>query len=346
MIFSKGDGGARDRWKLLRATLNRTREYMDEEVLFRFATGKATPQEEARVAEWLSTSPEHEEALAELVDVLELTAEAEAELDFGPPPTGEDLTGRGKRRAVSWRVIASAAAAVLILAVSIPLARQFVMPTPASPASGGFSSGEFSTEAEPATVSLPDGSIIRLASESRLRLHERRDTREVSLDGRGYFAVAPDPEVPFTIRSDAGTLTVLGTRFDLSVSGRDLRLIVTEGRVRLTARGRSVDVDAGQMAQVLDGNLIPPIDVPDPEALIGWIGNFIVFQSTPLEAVVREVEKRHGVRIELDGPGLESRTVTALFAGRSFEEITEVICLVAKLVCSMEGDVLKMRPMP
>jgi transmembrane sensor len=156
--------------------------------------------------------------------------------------------------------------------------------------------------------------------------------------------VAPDPALPFTVRSDAGTVTVIGTRFDLTAMGEDLRLIVIEGSVLLTVRGSQVVVRAGQLAEVRKGNLVPPIDVPDAASLIGWVGNFIAFQDTPLRTVVREIEQRYGARIELADPELGDRTVTTLFAGRSYEEISEVICVVAHLRCTRVGDVLRMAP--
>lgn len=238
-----------------------------------------------------------------------------------------------------------AAAAVAALAIALPSMRTYWSASSAKgPVSTAFGSDEFVTEAEPATVGLSDGTVVRLAPESRLRVHARPDGRDVSLSGRGYFSVSSDPAKPFTVHSDAGTVTVLGTRFDVTVTGEDLRLIVIEGSVRLTARGSQTVVREGQLAQVLKGNLVPPINVPDPASLVGWIGNFIAFHETPLRAVALEIEQRFGVRVELSDERLGDRTVTALFAGRSYEEIVEVICVVTHLQCSSVGDVMRMAP--
>jgi transmembrane sensor len=327
---------------------------MDDELLFRSATGRATAQEQRVVAEWLSESGRNEQRFHDVLGVLHLTAEADDRLSFGPPPSTSDVltrnrTGRAAaatRHGRGWRAALLAAAAIAALALALPVALR-VWPGTSTAATAGMAalgSDEFVTETQAATVGLRDGSVVRLAPETRLRVHARQDGREVSLDGRGFFAVAPDPMVPFTIHSDAGTITVLGTRFDLSVSGEDLRLIVLEGSVRLTVRGAHVVVQAGQLAQVLRGNLVPPLDVPDPGSLIGWMGNFIAFRETPLRGVAREMEQRYGIRIELVGADLGDRTVTALFAGRTYTEIVEVICVVANLECTRAGDVLRMAP--
>jgi transmembrane sensor len=330
---------------------------MDEELLYRSATARTTAQEEQALADWLARSPEHEQRFRETIDVLRLAADADDELNFGPAPTADDiLAARGGRSGVTkgrrgrarlWRAgILLAAATVAGLAIGLPLTQRLTDADPASAtsSSAAFGSDEFVTELQPATVGLRDGSVVRLAPDTRLRVHTRQDGREVSLVGRGYFAVAHDPVQPFTVHSDAGTITVLGTRFDLTVTGEDLRLIVIEGSVRLTVRGSQVVVRAGQLAQVLRGNIVPPVDVPDPGSLIGWVGNFIAFHHTPLRTVTDEIEQRYDVQIELSDPELGDRTVTALFAGRTYEEIAEVICVVTHLECTRVGGVLRMAP--
>lgn len=336
---------------------------MDDEQLYRAATGRASPREQRAIAEWLAGSADNERRFHDIVEVLRLTADADDRLNFGPAPSTQDLLGRsgggliggafgGRHRAFGgrrgafrgWRGAVLAAAAIAGLAVALPQAQR-ILPLPSAGSSAAdFGSDEFVTETEAATVGLRDGSVVRLAPETRLRVHAQHAGREVSLTGRGYFAVAADPTQPFTVHSDAATITVLGTRFDLSVHDDDLRLIVVEGSVRLSVRGAHVIVRAGQVAQVIRGNLVPPVDVPDPISLIGWMGNFIAFQDTPLRTVVREIEQRYGIQVELSEPALGDRTVTALFAGRSYDEIAEVICVVANLECTRLGEVVMMAP--
>lgn len=327
---------------------------MDDELLFRSAAGRTTPDEENAVGAWLTGSPAREQRFHDTLEILRLTAEADDALAFAEAPTAAEMLARrasarnGTRhhaRRGTWRALLLPAAAVAGVAVSLALAQRYWSPGPdATAATTVFGSDEFVTEAEPATVGLSDGTVVRLAPESRLRVHARPDGREVSLAGRGYFSVASDPDLPFTVRSDAGTVTVLGTRFDVTTAGDDLRLIVIEGSVRLATRGSRVVVRSGQLAQVLKGVLVPPVDVPDPASMVGWIGNFIAFHETPLRTVASEIEQRFGVHVELSEEGLGDRTVTALFAGRSYEEVAEVICVVTHLRCTRVGDVLRMAP--
>lgn len=329
---------------------------MDEELVFRSATGRATPEEAEALAAWLGRSPENEQRFHDTLEILRLAADADDGIGLGPAPTVDALLAERRTREHSsplrrgravtwWRLVLPVAVAAGIVVAVWPGARSWLdgSRTP-HPRVAVFQPDEFVTESEPATVGMSDGTVVRLAPDSRLRVNVREDEREVTLDGRGFFSVAPDSSLPFTVRSGAGTVTVLGTRFDVTVAGEDLRVIVIEGSVRLTVRGSEVVVGTGQLAQVLRGVLVPPLDVPDPASLIGWVGNFIAFRDTPLRAVASEIEQRFGVRIELSEESLGDRTVTALFAGRSYEEIAEVICLVTNLSCTREGSVLRMGP--
>ena len=119
------------------------------------------------------------------------------------------------------------------------------------------------------TVNLRDGSVVRLAPGSRMRLLERAGGRGVFLKGRAFFAVARDTERPFRIQTSAGEVTVLGTRFDLAAENEDLHLVVLEGRVEVAAGGGRTEVTAGHTVEVLNGALLPVTQVADPQAMRG-----------------------------------------------------------------------------
>src|SRR5207247_1917000 len=87
----------------------------------------------------------------------------------------------------------------------------------------GFGAQEFVTGAtEAATIHLRDGTVVRLAPQSRLRLTGVPGVREVTLDGRAYFAVAKLAGRPFTVKSRGGQAVVLGTRFEVDARGEEM----------------------------------------------------------------------------------------------------------------------------
>jgi transmembrane sensor len=234
-------------------------------------------------------------------------------------------------------IAAAAAAAMVALFLH-------VTPNPAPPPFS-LQAGEFVTGAtETATAVLSDGTVVRLAPGSRLRIPEGAGSREVILDGRAYFAVTEMADHPFRVRTAAGEALVLGTRFEVRVLNDELRLIVLEGRVALGAGGHQVEVGAGEMSVAMDGSTTPPVRVEDMEPLVGWLKRFLVFQSTPLHEAARALEDEYGVPVVVADSVLAQETVTGWYADRALEDVLAIICGVMQARCSMEDGTAVIRP--
>lgn len=324
---------------------------MDELILATLQE-QIAPADAAQLRAWRRASS-HNEAHHQAIARLWGMADGEDPLaSLGMPvPSLNDLRSRqsaagpvSRPRAAAarswtwWRVLAaSAVAAMLLLLVRAH--------RPGAVTDDGFSASEFVTEkAEMVTASLDDGSVVRLAPESRLRVAPVANRREVWLDGEAFFAVAHDSARPFAVRTRVGSVEVLGTRFDLQVVGSELRLVVTEGKVALVSGTHRRIVVAGQVARVRDGG--PPVveGVAEPDSLLAWTRGFIVFQNTPLHQVARELERRYGVRVLLPDSMIASRTVTAWFTNQDFDQVLAAICRAVDAHCTHRGDVASIEP--
>ncbi|HET9986153.1 MAG TPA: FecR domain-containing protein [Longimicrobiales bacterium] len=322
-----------------------------EELAIKRLQGRATQDERDALAAWEQASPAHEGHARALQTVWAATMPA-ADADPGSVPSAADLlarrrrasavAGRGPaRRAVRWGLRGAAAAALVVLGAG--LGRMLEERDPE------FGRAEYRTDAaQVATVRLGDGTIVRLAPNSRLRIIGRRGERRVWLDGRAFFGVAHLEDRPFTIRTSMGEVAVLGTRFDLGVEGKDLQLVVVEGRVALSASGRRVEVGSGEVSRVHGASMPTVAKVADVDALLRWMDSSLVFQNTPLSRVVAELERRYHVDIDLRDSAIAQRTVTAAFTNETFEEIVRLVCQAADLRCSINrgGAVLAPNPHP
>src|SRR5690606_23329301 len=180
---------------------------------------------------------------------------------------------------------------------------------------------------------LADGTVVRLAPSSRLRVLGGR-TREVSLEGRAFFAVTRMPGQPFRVHAAGATAAVLGTRFELATEGSDVRLTVVEGRVALAAAERTVEVGAGEAGIVRNGRVTPAAAVGAEPVTPAWVGNFLTFQTTPLHVAAREIELAYGVRVLLRDSALAEATITATFTDRPVRDVVDVVCMVLGATCS------------
>lgn len=318
-----------------------------DEIILRFLQGAATPEEEAQLRAWRDASSANEREFRGTERLWRITREAERDVVASTPTAdalirkpihgGVGVSPIGQRRRprlARWTPAAAAAGLLLVVGLGWLLTRGETEPFP-------FRVEEFSTGAsERVTVRLDDGSVVRLAPESRLQLVG--SGREVWLEGQAFFGVARNEEHPFVVRTRMGEAVVLGTRFDVRVRRDDLRLVVVDGRVNVSAAGEQVGVGAGQMTVVAGSERPAVLDVDDVYPLIDWLGRSLIFQNTPLSQAASELERAFEVRIDILGSELPSRTVTASFTDESFEEAFTIVCAVVGATCRVQDGVATM----
>jgi transmembrane sensor len=191
---------------------------------------------------------------------------------------------------------------------------------------------------ESLTVTLGDGSFARLAQGSRMEEWAADGAREVSLEGKAFFAVSRNEERPFLVRTEGGRVRVLGTRFEVLQEGESLRVVVVEGRVAVSNEAGSVEVGAGEAAWI-DGKEVPRAEaVQDLYAMLSWNDGFLVFQGTPLAQVAEEVARHYGRPLTVEENEVGQRRITAWFQGEPFEEVAQSLCLATGTVCTVVED--------
>ena len=164
------------------------------------------------------------EAYSDLADLAQIP---EVNTLFSPP-TWRERTFEALRRfpPLHWLAVRPqrrmatgfVAVAALLLAISPPLR---------SPA--------YETQvAEMRAVTLPDGSIVALGSNSRLETHFTRNERRVALKrGDAFFAVTKNAARPFYVDAGDAVVRVVGTKFDVARGSADVRVAVVEGTVEV-----------------------------------------------------------------------------------------------------------------
>ncbi len=319
-----------------------------DDIIIRVLNGKAEPIEERRLANWRSESPQNEQHFAEVSAIWQWTGTAAPANDaesLPAPPTLETIVAQGDAlgrqdvrrrfaRGLGRREIRPWAAAAVIAAVSLGVWIGRLGPAPEEVMGTEYAA----LSAEASTVALADGSFIRLAPRSRLRFVERDGLREAWLSGRGFFAVESDADRPFLVHTDLGEARVLGTRFEITSEAAELKVLVLEGRVAVTAtNGRAAEVSRGQVARLATNGDFSVETVDNMYDLLDWPGGILLFQSTPLPWVLEEVSAHFGVTIALDDPTLTTRTLTAWFGDETLDEVVESICLLVQAECDIDA---------
>lgn len=218
-----------------------------------------------------------------------------ASIDPTPAPTPPDLRELTlARRVHAPRSRAATALAVLSLAACTLFAswawRSYTRVDTAS-----FQAALGEVQAQP----LADGSRAILSSDSRIDVHLSRRKRLVELRrGEAIFDVAKDPARPFVVDTGNRQVIAVGTRFSVRRDGADLRVVVTEGTVRLETQRAgqgpqpAAVLPAGSVALARDdGVLVRSVSLPEAEGMLDWRDGTLAFRDTTLAEAAAEFNR-------------------------------------------------------
>lgn len=315
-----------------------------DELMVKVFTGEATDFEVRQLDRWRSSSPEHEAEFQEVQKLWARTSEVpEAPTPLPPPLSVLLRKGTNLRRQESVRAkgralirspflglpLAAAAVAMLIFATGRKSEESRLEGSALSALETSIGSGEVTT------LKLSDGSVVRLASGSRIEFPPSPQGRSAVVEGKAFFAVASGDD-PFVVRTDLGAVKVRGTRFEVDVDRARLRVIVLEGLVEVEGAGGTLQLGAGQIAYLSSDGVPLAEEGRDLRTLLEWPGGLLVFQETPFLDVAREVGDHFGVEFDLPTGEISARRVTAWFGDEPLEEVVSGLCMVVGVQCRLD----------
>ena len=190
---------------------------------------------------------------------------------------------------------------------------------------------------ETLTHPLPDGSELTLNSGTKISYarHFGEENRQVKLvRGEVHFDVTRGAH-PFTVQTFNGTVTVLGTEFNVRARPKDLdaatEVAVEKGIVRFAPRRQltaSLTLEAGQSARLdRQSNAPSALEAAYTPNALAWRNGGFKFSDHPLGTVIDELERRYDVRIKVSS-NISLNTPVAILNdyAENAEEIIRDIC--------------------
>ena len=313
-----------------------------DDILVRSLQGRASDGEERVLARWRSAAPENEAHYRLLADAWRMTDSDDVPFGDGPPPLSRVLAAaRAERGMARRRLVRGVAAAVIVLAFLGGGHAAYQWGGAPDPGSESQSHVVATGAGERATLTLSDGTVVRLGERSSLRVTPVGRDMEARLEGRAFFGVHPDSTRTFSVHTAHGVATVLGTRFEMRTEGRRLEVAVVQGEVQVGSGGPARRVREGQMSRSEAGPMPPTVEAIDDEALLdrlAWMGPVLVFRRTPLDRAIAEIAHRYGVDVRLEDETLARVPVTGLLSDLPVGEALQVICEIVQASCSRAGE--------
>ena len=143
---------------------------------------------------------------------------------------------------------------------------------------------------------LPDNSEVILNSNSTITFNKNKwkSNRHLTLDGEAFFKVQKGEK--FTVNTEIGQVTVLGTKFNVKERTNYFEVKTYEGLVSVAYKDTLVKLSKGTIFKVVNGTIdtVNTFDINENS----WLQKESNFKSTALRFVLKEIENQFGYSIE------------------------------------------------
>ncbi|MCR6475922.1 FecR domain-containing protein [Variovorax sp. ZS18.2.2] len=263
-----------------------------------------------------------------------------------------------------------------VATASAPTRRGFLKPAFALAAAGVVAGGSYlgwsHLQAQPVFVQafatqrgqqlevpLPDGTVLRLDTTTRLEVRYFRQRREVRLiDGQAVFLVQSDAQRPFDVLAGPLQVRVVGTRFAVRytpavVGAEGARVSVEQGRVRVTRRDvapgggwvepvsdavpqGAVFLTAGQQVQSDVQGVLAAVSAVPGDGIAPWREHRLSFLDIPLARALAELERYGSTGLVVRDPAVAALRLSGTFDPRDARMLRRM--LPSALPVRLKGD--------
>ena len=291
-----------------------------------------TVRQQEEFTRWLQADERHAQIFGELEETWSRLGKLR---EIGPVATVPPERSPGRQKVI-WLsgALAASAAAVLAALAWWPAAE----PTPAP-----FATVASTDIGMMRRLELPDGSVVRLNTDSAVTVRFTATERQVKLvRGEAHFQVAKNPARPFVVSIGQVAVRAVGTAFDIRMRPEAVEVLVTEGKVRVddAARGKTLlaTVSANETPLLKAGEraLIAMETVPGPAAVkavppeeigqtLAWEEGRLEFVATPLAEIVAEFNRYNRHKLVIADARLAARPFGGTFAMGDSDELVRLL---------------------
>lgn len=314
------------------------REY--QKLLEKHRQGKCTEKELEILNEWYNSfdNDEHELNASEIADLKtemfnRISAGIDKEEESIQNPQPSTLTTRLRDTCI-YRF--ARIAAIIVFAVGLGMLVYLRNHRLDSQLAGNVDRGEEATvkiEPQvkgPATIYLPDGSVVWLKEKSRLEYPESfaEGVREVVLVGEAFFDVSPDRLRPFIIRSANFTTRVVGTTFKIKdyENEESQEVEVVTGKVIVSVRNATGNNVKELVLKPNRKAIYSKKDNSLVEANSGesafqqsFTKSKLVFNEVPLKDIIAVLNVTHDINITFANESMKRCILTADFTDETLD---------------------------
>jgi ferric-dicitrate binding protein FerR (iron transport regulator) len=202
-------------------------------------------------------------------------------------------------------------------------------------------------EQSPYPLVLADGTKVWLNAASSITFPTafNGNSREVKITGEAYFEVAHNAAMPFRVSSNAQTVEVLGTHFDIKAYTDESGISTTllEGKVKVSKDNQFATLAPGQQSFIpFKGNSIS-VKNANTEIAMAWRNGLFKYNLADIKTVMRDFARWYDVDIEYEGQ-IPNKTFTGeLYRDINASEALQILSLT-KVHFKIDGKKIIVTP--
>ncbi len=345
-----------------------------DELIIRVLQASASPEDVESLRWWISFDPENERYFNQSRNMWMAAKHSQSENSYNADKawthlvsdlqsrTDVDNDNRKEKRhsfISFWHI-----AAVVLVAFGLGIATMLMVWKNAITKSQTIYTQHIVPYGSKSQVELPDGSKVWLNSGSSLKYSQdfNHHTREVILDGEGYFDVTANKQLPFWVKTYGISIKVVGTAFNVKAyrNEKSIETTVERGQIciydvnRKELKEKELVLEKKQQGKfviavtksAISETLTPDANIKISDVTIiynvptelytSWKDKRWIIEREELGSLAIKIERRYDVSITFSSEALKHYTFSGIIEEESLAQVLKIISLTAPITYKLD----------
>lgn len=179
-------------------------------------------------------------------------------------------------------------------------------------------------------IILPDQSLIIINGNSSVRFAREwnmKQIREVWLEGEAYFSVqhTKNHQKFIVHTSDSLKVEVLGTKFNVSNRQGDTRIVLQEGKVKVSNPTKDYVMKPGEAVNYSAQKHTITSEIVQVQPIVSWKDKIRLYQDVPIQDIFKELRESHGIQVVYKNQAIKHEVFNGSVPNDSIELLFEKI---------------------
>ena len=298
---------------------------MNQELLNKYIAGDATPEEKEEVARWLDADKKNMKEFLALRKLYDISIWQQEQT-----PVAKDNLSLARKRWTLQSITIELTKVAAIFILSLMIAYSFLINKDETEAASMQTI--FVPPGQRAELTLTDGTKVWLNAKTTFTFPNKftANSRNVTLDGEGYFNVTKDAEKPFIVKTKKYNIKVLGTEFNVTAySGSPVfETSLLKGAVEVISPATNDRTYLKPNTHIYEKDGVLKKGIIVHHSYFLWKEGLICFFDEPVGKMIEKLELYYDIKIDVQNKELLKNKYSGKFRTKDgVEHVLKVLQL-------------------